>query len=593
SRIGHLRFTFPVDTSPYILLEATRAACPNCSWPTCPIGSISAYPLGTCASALPEICGRKPERQDRILGPSPAPSFAVQNGSISEDAESGEGSLLSAYVRFANGTTVVDVRVGVSFISEENARASLEREVPDGTSLVEAARRTREAWVEKLGRVKVEGTKDDQRAVFYTDSVHEGGSYTGYSIWDTYRAEWAWQILLAPERIPGMVRSMLQDYQQSGWLPMWKNIVETNIMVGQRLESTRTYGPISSRWPRMPTRSLLRLSSRASSGFDVDLAYEAVYKDATAPPVDDWTISYYDREEGVGYEVHAGLSSVYEEKGWPLCFLLIAIFTRDHADDDYAVSALAEHLGHTENATFFRNRALTAPFAIFNSDTGFMEARDANDSWAGQDQGWTEGDMRAYTFDVIQDIPGLIECRGENASFVAFLDEHFDGGHNDHTNELSHHIPHLYALAGAASKSQERSREVAEANYNSSVNGLSGNEDCGQMSAWYIFSALAFYPVDPVSAEYVVGTPFYDKVTIDLPASNRPLIITSKGAPSMPYIKSLTLNGESVEVPIIRHEQIVSGGEIVFEMSAEPQAWASATLVGGESASAEADAFTN
>ncbi|KZT13304.1 glycoside hydrolase family 92 protein [Laetiporus sulphureus 93-53] len=623
SRVGHLRFTFPVDTSPYILLEATRAAIlgspasPNGSWPTYPIGSISVYPLGTSASALPEICGRNPERQDRILGPSPAPSFAghfcarfsvplvaygvVQNGSTSEDAESGEGSLLSAYARFADGTTVVDVRVGVSFISEEKARASLEREVPDGTSLEETASRTRGAWVEKLGRVKVEGASDDQRAVFYTgifhtlqypyeqdedgeyysgydDSVHEGDSYTGYSIWDTYRAEWAWQILLAPERIPGMVRSMLQDYQQSGWLPMWKNIVETNIMVATHADSLVTEAVIKN-----------------ITGFDVDLAYEAVYKDATVPPVDDWTISYYDREEGVGYEVRAGLSSVYEEKGWVANDIHseAASRTLDYAYDDYAVSTLAEHLGYTENATFFRNRALTAPFTIFNSDTGFMEARDANDSWAGQDQGWTEGDMWAYTFDVIQDIPGLVERRGGNASFVAFLDEHFDGGHNDHTNEPSHHIPYLYALAGAASKSQERIREVAQSNYNSSVNGLSGNEDCGQMSAWYIFSALGFYPVDPVSAEYAVGTPFYDKVTIDLPNANRPLVITSKGAPSMPYVKSLTVNGESVEVPMIRHEQIVSGGEIVFEMSAEPQAWASATLVGGESTSSETDEKKN
>lgn len=108
-----------------------------------------------------------------------------------------------------------------------------------------------------------------------------------------------------------------------------------------------------------------------------------------------------------------------------------------YADDDWAVAALAELLGYTENATFFRNRAQTHPFTIFNNATGFMEARNANGSWAGQDEGWTEGDMWAYTFDVIQDVPSLIAHRGGNASFVAFLDEHFDGGHNDQTNEVS------------------------------------------------------------------------------------------------------------------------------------------------------------
>lgn len=393
----------------------------------------------------------------------------------------------------------------------------------------------------------------------YDNTVHEGVSYTGYSIWDTFRAEWAWQILLAPERIPGMVESMLQDYKEGGWLPMWKNIVETNIMVATHADSLIAEAVI-----------------KGITEFDLKTAYEAVHKDATVPPVDDWTISYFDREEDVGYEVRAGLSSVYDERGWVASDIHseAASRTLDYAYDDYAASVLASALGMTSDASFFRTRAMAAPFTIFNNDTLFMEARNANGSWAGQDAGWTEGDMWAYTFDVIQDIPGLIKRRGGNASFVAFLDEHFDGGHNDHTNEPSHHIPYLYSLAGAPSKSQERIREVAQSNYNSSVNGLSGNEDCGQMSAWYVFSALGFYPVDPVSAEYVVGTPFFDKVTLRFPNASRPLVITSKGAPQNPYIKSLTINGEAVQTPIILHSQIADGGEIVFEMSAEPQEWA-------------------
>lgn len=126
-----------------------------------------------------------------------------------------------------------------------------------------------------------------------------------------------------------------------------------------------------------------------------------------------------------------------------------------HADDDWAVATLAELLGYTENATFFRNRAQTHPFTIFNNATGFMEARNANGSWAGQDEGWTEGDMWAYTFDVIQDVPGLIARRGGNASFVAFLDEHFDGGHNDQTNEVS-----SLTWAGAARLIGPRSRRT-------------------------------------------------------------------------------------------------------------------------------------
>jgi len=219
------------------------------------------------------------------------------------------------------------------------------------------------------------------------------------------------------------------------------------------------------------------------------------------------------------------------------------------------------------------------PWLIFNATTGFMEARNSSGAWAGSAAGWTEGDEWIYTFDVVQDVPGLIQHKGGNSSFVTFLDEYFNGGHNDPTNEPSHHIPYLYALAGAASKGQARIRQIAQSIYNNSINGLPGNDDCGQMSAWYLFSCVGFYPVNPVSGEYVVGTPFYDKVTINLPGSSKPLEISSQGAPNNTYVKSLQINGQSLETPIIKHEQLTEGGEIAFEMSSEPQPWASSTLL--------------
>ncbi|TFK83330.1 glycoside hydrolase family 92 protein [Polyporus arcularius HHB13444] len=600
SRVGHLRFTFKDTKTPYVLVEATRASVMGSDDPTNvthPLGEITIDPLHR------EISGRNPERQDFIIGPSPAPSFAgyfvarfdvpfasygtAQNGTISENATSGQGALLSGFARFPTGIHQVNVRVGVSFISVEQARKNLDTEIPDGTSLEKTAEKTRAAWAEKLDRIKVEGATQEENEIFYTavfhtlqypyeqsedgkyysgydDTVHEGDSYTGYSIWDTFRAEWAWQILLAPERIPGMVQSMLQDYIEGGWLPMWKNIVETNIMVGTHADSLIAEAVV-----------------KGIRDFDLQTAFEAVLKDATVPPDNDWNTSYFDREQHVGYEVRAGLSSVYASHGWVASDIHseAASRTLDYAYDDYAASVLAAAVSEDKWAAKLRERAFSAPFTIFNNETGFMEARNANGSWAGQDAGWTEGDMWAYTFDVVHDVPALITRRGGNASFVKFLDEHFDGGHNDHTNEPSHHIPYFYSLAGAASKSQERIREVTKINYNSSVNGLSGNEDCGQMSAWYIFSALGFYPVDPVSAEYVIGTPFFDKVTIDLPAAKHPLVITSPGAPSKPYIKNVSVNGKKLAGPILTHADIASGGHIEFEMSETPQAWASATLV--------------
>jgi predicted alpha-1,2-mannosidase len=269
SRVGHLRFTFTDTEAPYVLVEATRASIIGSSDPnnvTYPEGSVVIDPDHL------EICGSNPERQDYIIAPISTPAtkwsgyfcarfdqpFAswgvAQNGSVAPNERSGAGAMLSAYAVFNPTLAQVNVRVAVSFISIDQARQNLEREIPDGQSLQETARSTRAGWAEKLDRIKLAGATKEQKEVFYTgffhtlqypyeqdeygryysgydDSIHEGISYTGYSIWDTYRAEWAWLILFAPERVSGMVQSMIQDYNEGGWLPMWKNIIETNIMV--------------------------------------------------------------------------------------------------------------------------------------------------------------------------------------------------------------------------------------------------------------------------------------------------------------------------------------------------------------------------
>jgi len=275
------------------------------------------------------------------------------------------------------------------------------------------------------------------------------------------------------------------------------------------------------------------------------------------------------------------LSTFYAEKGWVADDIHSESGSRtlDYAYDDYAVSVLATLLNKSSDAAFFGKRGRENPFTIFNSDTGFMEARNANGTWAGEDAGWTEGDKWAYSFDVVQDVNALVKRRGGKAAFVKSLEDHFNEGHNDHTNEPSHHIPYLYAMVGAASKSQERIREIARTNYNATVGGLSGNEDCGQMSAWYLFSALGFYPVNPVSGNYVVGTPFFESIKIHFPNAKTPLVISSKGALEKPYVKSLSINGKNIWDPIIKHEQIAHGGMINFEMSSQPECWASSSIV--------------
>ncbi|KAF8121112.1 glycosyl hydrolase family 92-domain-containing protein [Boletus edulis] len=263
-------------------------------------------------------------------------------------------------------------------------------------------------------------------------------SYFGYSVLslDTYRAEWG---MAYPRR----------EWYRGGWLPMWKNIIGEIVF------------------------TLIGFT-----GFDLDATWNAVYKDATVPPINDTTTSYSDREEFVDYEVRAGLSSVHEQKGWVADDIHFESASRTL---DCSSESVAQVKPTLRSPCFSENTL----FTIFNPATGFMEARNASGL-------------------------GQIKRKGGNKSFVGFLDEHFDGGHNDHTNEVmsSHHIPYLFSLASAVSKSQTRIRQIAESDYNVIVNGGLNvqNEECGQMSAWYLFSALEFYPVNPVSGEYVVGS---------------------------------------------------------------------------------------
>ncbi|KZV99027.1 glycoside hydrolase family 92 protein [Exidia glandulosa HHB12029] len=591
SRVGHLRFTFHnKSATPYVLLQATRKSVIRWWEPDNlddNLGDVHIDP------SRREISGRNPERQDRILGPNkaehcagyfvarfdtPFHSFGTASGSTLSEGEKSkvDASEASAFVRFAAGTQRVDVRIGVSFISIAQARANLDAEISDGTTLEKTAYRTRTAWAEKLDRLQVEGGDVDRRKTFYTaafhalqypyeqseggryysgydDSVHVGDSYTGYSIWDTYRAEWGWLILLAPERIPGMIQSMLQDYKEGGWLPMWKSTCcESNIMIATHADSL-----------------IAEAMVKGVEGFNTQLAYEAILKDATVPPENDTTIQYADREEAL----RAGLTSVYEQSGYVANELHTesASRTLGYAYDDYAVSIVADIVGKHDAAQFFRARSQNYR-KIFNQHTGFMEARLSSGDWAGPDEGWTEGDKWAYTMDVVHDIPGLIELKGGNESFVEFMDEHFDG---DHTNEPSHHIPYLYALAGAPWKAQERIRAISRSDYNSTPVGLSGNEDCGQMSAWFLYSALGFYSVNPASGEYVIGAPTtFDRISIALPGRGK-LVVNAPGAGTKPYVRSLRINGQPWSSVVVPHHVLVQPGGVTFdfEMSEVPEQW--------------------
>jgi predicted alpha-1,2-mannosidase len=386
-------------------------------------------------------------------------------------------------------------------------------------------------------------------------------------IQDTYRAAHSLLTIMAPSRVNSMMRSLIRIYEWSGRLPMWANVVETNIMIGTHVDAV-----------------IANALERGFRDFDVDRAMEAVYKNAFEPPENDTDLLYYDREPYTPEEARAGLTT-YTSLGWVANdrWAESASRTLDYAFDDYAAAVVARHAGADRVAERLMERSKNYKH-LWNPETQFMEARNENGTFAGPAQGWTEGDDWIYTFNVMHDVAGLAELFGGREKVKEKLDAYFEGGHNDHSNEPSHHAPYLYTMLGYPASTQKLTRQIAWANYNATSAGLSGNEDLGQMSAWYCFSAIGFYPANPASDEYVVGSPFFEKITIRLPAGvanggdvfkggERTLTISAPGAPTKPFVKALRVDGDSIHAPVVRHNQIVSANHIEFEMADTPQDW--------------------
>jgi predicted alpha-1,2-mannosidase len=427
----------------------------------------------------------------------------------------------------------------------------------------------------------IEGASDEQRAIFYTglyhallyprlfseygkyysafdDRVHDGISYTAYSLWDTFRAEHSLLTLFAPERVNDMVKALLQNYREGGWMPKWPNPSYTNIMIATHADAM-----------------VAEAINKGFREFDLNIAYEAAYKDAMTPPDGDTTRNWLDREPHTPYEARAGLT--YAKKlGYVPADKTSesASSTLEDAYDDYAVAQIAKAAGKESDYRFFMNRSLNYKL-LFNPKTGFMQARSSDGSWADPAAGWTEGDKWVYTWSVMHDLPGLMQLMGGADVYNRKLDEHFAGGHNHHDNEPSHHYGYLYDYSGEPWKTQAKVRQIAAEAYSNTPTGILGNEDCGQMSAWYIFTAMGFYPVNPVSGDYMIGSPIFQKTTMHLPNGKTFVISAPEASAKNLYIHSANLNGKPLEIPIIRYADIERGGTLSFRMGASPSKWGS------------------
>jgi predicted alpha-1,2-mannosidase len=388
-------------------------------------------------------------------------------------------------------------------------------------------------------------------------------NYTTYSLWDTFRAEHPMLTLFQSERVPDFVNSLVHMAEQSpAGMPIWPlQGTETGTMVGYHSASV-----------------IAEACTKKIPGIDFQAAYKQMRKRALS---DNW--------EGLNY---------YREMGYIPCDKEGESVSKtcEYSYNAWGVAHVAKTLGQSDDAKELLKQA-TNYRNLFDKETTFIRPKLADGTWAtpftpiemGHSSKWrdyTEANPWETTFLVQHDPAGSIEQFGSREAYAAKLDGLFSApsdlppdappdisglvGQYAHGNEPNHHIAYLYAYAGQHWKTQARIRSLMETSYQALPDGLIGNEDCGQMSAWFVMSALGFYSVDPVSGNYVLGTPLVDSATIELAHGKKFIIKAQRSAPSDMYIQSVTLNGKPHTKSWFRHEDIVNGAELVIKLGSEP-----------------------
>jgi predicted alpha-1,2-mannosidase len=488
------------------------------------------------------------------------------------------------YVDFGevhSGQTI-KVRIGTSFVSVDEARKNLRGEIPDW-HYKSVREKARAQWHQQLSKIEIQGSSPD-RTVFYTALYHamlapriysdidstyprfaahgeversNGGIvYDDFSLWDIFRAQLPLLTIIDPSRDAEMMQSLVLKGVQGGFLPIfpaWNSY--TSEMVGDHA-----------------TVALVDAYNKGIRNFDVATAYHLMRKNATEIPSS--RVEYLD---GKG---RRGLRSYLKYGYIPLEDHIDDAFhkneqvsrTLEYAYDDAMLAKFAGELGKTDDEKAFTAHGQNWKNVI-DPQTGFARGRHADGSWvtpfdpAGKYTWITEGLPWQYTFFVPQDVKGLIEREGGPRKFEARLDQLFRENLYAHGNEPSHHIAYLYNAAGVPWKTQQQVRSLMKSEYRDGSGGLAGNDDAGQMSAWYVLSALGWYQVCPGIPEYWIGSPSFDHMEIHLP-NGRTLRIVAVGAESgKRYVKKVHLNGKAVSDWKLSYEQIMRGGELIYEMS--------------------------
>jgi predicted alpha-1,2-mannosidase len=489
---------------------------------------------------------------------------------------------------------VIRVKVAVSAVSTADALKNLDAEIP-GWDFEKLRDATRAKWDRELSKFQIEGTQE-QKETFYTsvyhamlapnlyedvngkyrgfdENIHQAKNFTEYSVfslWDTFRAEHPLMALINGKRDSDMINSMLMHFDQSvdHLLPMWElQGNETWCMIGYHAVPVIVDGYF-----------------KGVKGFDVKHAYEAIKTTAMSPDYDS--------------------AAAYAKLGWVPCDKEDESLSKtlEYAYDDWCIAQMAKALGKTDDYNEFMKRSASYK-NIYDPTTGWMRPKDSNGNWRtpfdphifGGDTNLndvTEATSSQYSFFAPQDVPGLIELMGGKEKFVEKLDSLFDAkrsatfesglstndlrgciGEYWHGNEPSHHVIYLYSCAGAPWKAAKLLHQVVTTQYGNQPDSLCGNDDCGQMSSWYIFTCMGFYPVCPASDYYVIGAPQIPKAVMRLSNGKKITMTADNLSDENIYVQSVKLNGKHWDSPFLPYDQLKHGGTIEFTMGPQPSQW--------------------
>ncbi len=493
-------------------------------------------------------------------------------------AEGGENETIGAYATFDledEAETVVQTRIGLSFTSVEKARENLEGETPD-FDFDDTRSEAEAAWEETLSKIQVEGGTEEERSIFYTGLYRthfmphdltgenvwwdsEAPHYEEfYAIWDTFRTVHPLLTLIQPERQSAMVQSLIETYENTGWMP------DSRIAGNNGLTQGGSNGDV------LVADAIVK----GLKDIDYETAYEALVKNADEEPEDPLS----EGRGGVSYLEELGYVSLdYERSGTR---------TVEYAYNDYCIALVARALGREEDYEEYLERSgywqnlwddETRSIRPRYPDGSYLEGFDPTHNYPDDEYGvfdapFYEGNGYQYSTYVPHDVQGLINKLGGDEEFVAWLDELFDEGVHTQNNEPDILAPYLYLHAGRPDKTAERVRDLLSGEYSTGRTGLPGNDDSGTMSSWYVWSAMGLYP-NAGQPYYYIGSPLFTQASIDLGGGRSFTVEAPDASEDNKYVLSATLDGEALDRAWLHHEELFRGGRLVLEMGDNPLNW--------------------